>query len=224
MYQPGHGRFRVAEPARQLAELAAGVPATLVTHGPGGFSASILPMLFLPGDGPHGTLRGHVARGNPQWRAIEAAAGGAVPAAVAALAIFDGADAYVSPGLYPEKALTGQVVPTWNYVTVQAHGSIRVHHDAEWLRANVRGLVERHEASLRVPWSLDDAPAAYIDAQLRAIVGLELLIDRIEAKRKLSQNRSAADVDGVIAAFLHGTPREQAVAEAMRREPGRHER
>jgi len=108
MYQPGHGKFRVAEPAKLLAELCAIVPATLVTHGPDGFRASILPMLFDPGDGPSGTLRGHLARGNPQWRDIEASITAAGERAGEALAIFDGPDAYVSPAWYEEKRLTGK--------------------------------------------------------------------------------------------------------------------
>ena len=109
MYQPAHGRFEVEDPASLLAELCARVPATLVTHGPDGFRASILPMLFDPDDGPHGTLRGHLARGNPHWRKIEVAADGE---GSSALALFDGPDAYISPAWYEEKRLTGKVVPT----------------------------------------------------------------------------------------------------------------
>jgi transcriptional regulator len=211
MYQPSHGRFAVADPGALLTELAGRVPATLVTFGADGLRASILPMLFDPDDGPHGTLRGHLARPNPQWR--DAASD------VEALAIFAGPDAYVSPALYEEKRLTGKVVPTWNYVTVLAHGALVERHEPEWLLPHVRRLVERHEAGRPEPWSVDDAPDGYVETQVRAIVGLELRISRLEAKRKLSQNRSAADVEGVIAGFAEGSARERAVAAEMRQEP-----
>jgi transcriptional regulator len=213
MYQPAHGRFAVDDPAALLAELSRGIPATLVTLGDDGLRASILPMLFDPDDGDHGMLRGHLARPNPQWRD----AGDDVEA----LAIFGGPDAYVSPALYEEKRLTGKVVPTWNYVTVLAHGTLVARPEPDWLLAHVRRLVERHEAGRTEPWSIDDAPDGYAETMVRAIVGLELRITRLEAKRKLSQNRSAADIEGVIAGLTGGTPREQAVATEMRRERSR---
>ena len=216
MYQPGHHRFEVADPAAMLAELCRVVPATLVTHGPDGFRASILPMLFEPDDGPSGTLRGHLARGNPQWRELEAAIAAGGDGAAEALAIFDGPDAYVSPAWYEEKRLTGKVVPTWNYVTVQAHGTISTIHDPEWLVPHVGRLVARHEAGRPDPWALTDAPEDYVATQARAIVGLELRISRLEAKAKLSQNRSDADIRGAIDGLAAGTPRERAVADAMR--------
>jgi transcriptional regulator len=211
MYQPAHGRFAVADPAPLLAELVRQVPATLVTLGEEGLRASILPMLFDPDDGDHGTLRGHLARPNSQWRDAGSD--------VEVLAIFDGPDAYVSPALYEEKRLTGKVVPTWNYVTVLAHGTLVARPEAEWLLPHVRRLVERHEAGRSDPWSIDDAPAGYVETMVRAIVGLELRITRLEAKRKLSQNRSAADIEGVIAGLAGGSPRDQAVADEMSREP-----
>jgi transcriptional regulator len=212
MYQPAHRKFEVVDPAELLTELCAIVPATLVTHGPNGFRASILPMLFDAEDGPSGTLRGHLARGNPQWREMEEG--------TEALAIFDGPDAYVSPAWYEEKRLTGKVVPTWNYVTVQAHGTITLRHELEWLIPHVGQLVERHEAARPDPWALADAPADYVATQARAIVGLELRITHLEAKAKLSQNRSTADVDGAIEGLASGTPEERAVADAMRRASG----
>jgi transcriptional regulator len=218
MYQPAHGKFKVEDPASLLAELCVVVPATLVTHGPDGFRASILPMLFDRDDGPHGMLRGHLARGNPQWREIEASIAAGGDGAGEAMAIFDGPDAYVSPAWYEEKRLTGKVVPTWNYVTVQAHGTISTTHDPDWLIPHVGRLVARHEAGRPDPWSLADAPEDYVRTQARAIVGLELRITRIEAKEKLTQNRSAPDIKGAIEGLSAGTPREQAVAEAMRRE------
>ena len=218
MYQPAHRKFEVDDPAALLTELCAVVPATLVTHGPDGFRASILPMLFDPGDGPHGTLRGHLARGNPQWREIEASIEAGGDGAGEALAIFDGPDAYVSPAWYEEKRLTGKVVPTWNYVTVQAHGTVTTRHEPEWLIPHVGRLVARHEAGRPDPWALSDAPDDYVRTQARAIVGLEVRITRLEGKTKLTQNRSDADVEGAIDGLAAGSPRERAVAAAMRRE------
>jgi transcriptional regulator len=206
LYQPGHRKFEVEDPAALLTELCRTVPATLVTHTAEGFRASMLPMLFDPHDGPFGTLRGHLARGNPQWRDVGEAHG---------LAIFDGPDAYISPTWYAEKRLTGKVVPTWNYITVQAQGPLTLRHEPEWLLAHVRRLVERHEQQRPEPWSLDDAPNGYAETQVRAIVGLELRIERLEAKRKLSQNRSDADIAGTITGLRWGDPREQAVAALM---------
>jgi len=217
MYQPGHRKFEVQDPAALLADLCAVVPATLVTHGRNGFRATILPMLFDPGDGPNGTLRGHLARGNPQWREIEASiAAGGGDGRGEALAIFDGPEAYISPAWYEEKRLTGKVVPTWNYVTVQAHGTITTTHDPDWLIPHVGRLVARHEAARPDPWALSDAPDDYVRTQARAIVGLELRIARLEAKSKLSQNRSEGDIVGAIDGLATGTPMERAVAEAMR--------
>lgn len=218
MYQPTHRKFEVEDSAGLLAELCAVVPATLVTHGPGGFRASILPMLFDPADGAHGTLRGHLAHGNRQWREIEQAIDAGGDGAGEALAIFDGPDAYISPAWYEEKRLTGKVVPTWNYVTVQAHGTITTVHDPNWLIPHVGRLVERHEAARPDPWALTDAPDDYIRTQARAIVGLELRITRLEAKAKLSQNRSDADVDGAVTGLDAGSPTERAVAERMVRD------
>jgi transcriptional regulator len=205
----------VADPAVLLTELSAIVPANMVTSGPGGMRTTILPMLFEPADDEHGILRGHVARGNPHWREISE------DGTTEAIAIFNGPDAYISPAWYEEKRLTGKVVPTWNYTTVVAHGRLTLHHEADWLHPHVRRLVERHEAARAEPWSVDDAPADFVALQAKAIVGLELRIERIDAKRKLTQNRSQADFDGVIDALSRGSPRGDAVAAEMRREPPR---
>ena len=213
MYQPGHGRFADPDPAASLGELAAAVPATLVTLSGGRLTATILPLLFDPADGALGTLRGHLARANPQWR--DGSSG------VEALAIFDGPDAYVSPRLYAATRRSGRHVPTWNYTTVQASGALVVRDDPAWLIEIVRRLTDRHEARWPDGWSVDDAPPDYIESELRAIVGIELRISRLEGKRKLSQNRAPADVDGVIAGLDAGAPREQAVASEMRRAPRR---
>lgn len=210
MYQPAHGRFAVDDPAASLAALASTAPATLVTAGVDGFHASILPMLFDPTEGDHGVLHGHLARPNLQWTV--AGVDGA-----SAIAIFHGPDAYVSPAWYEEKARTGRVVPTWNYIVIVVHGTLIAHDDTAWLLDHVRALVDRHEADRPDPWSVDDAPDGYVRGQAKGIVGIELRIDRIEAKHKLSQNRSAADVTGVMDGLAEGTPMEQAVAAAMRK-------
>jgi transcriptional regulator len=224
MYQPAHGRFRVDDPASLLEELCAVVPATLVTHGPDGFRTTILPMLFDRHDGPNGTLRGHMARGNPHWREIEAVlatadgdAGGAL-----AIAIFHGTDAYISPAWYEEKRVTGKVVPTWNYVTVQAQGTLTLRHDADWLVPHVARLVDRHESAREDPWALSDAPEDYVAGQARAIVGLELCLTRLEAKAKLSQNRSDADIHGAIDGLADGTASERTMSDTMRRNHDAH--
>jgi transcriptional regulator len=153
--------------------------ATLVTQG---LEANHLPMLLKDG-----VLRGHVARANPVWKE-----GGGE-----ALAIFLGPHAYVSPNWYPSKAETGKAVPTWNYLTVQARGSIAWIQDGDWLRAHVSALSDVHEAGRAAPWAIGDAPAGYIDSLLRAIVGFELIVAKLEGKWKLSQNRDAADRAGV---------------------------
>ncbi|HEY6791467.1 MAG TPA: FMN-binding negative transcriptional regulator [Trebonia sp.] len=192
MYIPAH--FAVDEAAtREL--LARHGAADLVTLTDEGLVATMLPFAYVPPgedgkDGDLGALHGHVARNNPQWK---------LPARGEALAILRGPDAYISPAFYASKAEHGRVVPTWNYVTAHVYGELIVHDDAAWTESVVRRLTAKHEAGNSRPWSVDDAPRAFIEGQLRAIVGLELLITRIEAKAKLSQNRPVADVAGVIA-------------------------
>jgi transcriptional regulator len=163
--------------------------ALLVTHGEQGLQASHLPLLLDAEQGPNGTLYGHFAKANPQWKELQSGA--------EALVIFAGADAYVSPGFYPGKAENGKVVPTWNYVAVHAYGSAEVFTDAERLLKLVSALTDRHEAGRAQPWKVADAPVDYIEGMLRAIVGFALPVQRLEGKRKLSQNRNAADIAGV---------------------------
>ena len=177
MYVPDHFREDRADVLHQaIREIAF---ATLVTPG---LEANHLPMLLSDG-----VLRGHVARANPVWKGGDGEA----------LAIFLGPHAYVSPSWYPSKAETGKAVPTWNYLTVHARGSIRWTQDADWLRAHVTALSDAHEAPREEPWKVGDAPASYIDALLRAIVGFELTVTGLEGKWKLSQNREAGDRAGV---------------------------
>jgi len=183
--------------------------ATLVTHGKLGLQAIHVPLLLSPEQGPNGTLYGHLARANPQWQ--ELAEGGEV------LVIFPGADAYVSPSFYPAKAEHGKVVPTWNYVAVHAYGQAEVFDDAERLLNLVSALTDRHEAGRDKPWKVADAPAQYIDSMLKAIVGFALPIQRLEGKRKLSQNRSAADIAGVQQGLAASADsQDQALAQLMR--------
>ena len=163
---------------------------------------------FLPVLWREDTLVGHLARANGHWRRI--VDGSPVLAAVT------GPDAYVSPSFYASKTEHGRVVPTWNYSMVHLRGRIRVVDDVDWLRTLVGELTERHEHVRAAPWAVGDAPATYITKQLRAIVGVELVVESVEAKAKLSQNRSAEDRAGVVAG-LTGTPGEP-VARAMRAE------
>ena len=183
--------------------------ALLVTHGEQGLQASHLPLLLNTDEGPNGTLYGHFAKANPQWKELQNGA--------EALVIFAGADAYVSPGFYPSKAEHGKVVPTWNYVAVHAYGSAEVFTDADRLRTLVSALTDRHEAGRAQPWKVADAPADYIDGMLKAIVGFALPIQRLEGKRKLSQNRNTADIAGVREG-LAASPdaHDQALAHLMR--------
>ena len=163
--------------------------ADLVTVTDDGLVATLLPFIYVPEAGEHGALLGHVARTNDQWK---------LGSLGEALAIVRGPDAYITPGWYASKAEHGRVVPTWNYVTAHVYGRLTVHDEPEWKEDLVRRLTGKHEGKREHPWSVDDAPRAFIEGQLKAIVGVELMITRIEAKAKLSQNRPAADVDGVI--------------------------
>jgi len=163
--------------------------ADLVTHTAKGLLASMLPFVYDPAGGHLGTLRGHFARNNEQWR---------LPAEGEAMAIVRGPDAYISPSWYAAKRQHGRVVPTWNYITAHVYGRLAIHDDPAWVAGNVRELTEKYEAGRHPAWSVDDAPASYVEGQLRAIVGVELVIGRIEAKFKLSQNRPAEDVEGVV--------------------------
>ena len=163
----------------------------LVTCGPQtGLTATLLPFVHQASATGWGSLHGHLARNNPQWQ------GGSDEEA---LVILRGPDGYVTPDWYAAKREHGRVVPTWDYVTVHVHGRLVVHDDTAYVRGVVEALTAKHEAGRPQPWAVDDAPARFVEGQLRAIVGVEVEITRVEAKAKLSQNRSAADVDGVVA-------------------------
>lgn len=161
----------------------------LITLADAGLQANPIPFLIDSGPSPLGTLRGHVARANPLWRDSRAD--------VNALIVFQGPQAYISPSMYATKAATGKVVPTWNYVTVQARGRLRAIDDAKWVRGLVERLTQTHEAQRAVPWAVSDAPDDYIETMLRAIVGIEIELSALQGKWKVTQNRNAADRQGV---------------------------
>jgi transcriptional regulator len=165
--------------------------AALVTATADGLEANHIPLLFDPDPPPHGTLRGHIARANPLWHAYRSDA--------EVLAIFQGPQGYITPSWYPSKAQHGKVVPTWNYAVVHAHGLLKVIDDAEWLRDFVTRLTASQESHLPKPWQVADAPADYLDTMLKAIVGIEIPVTRLQGKWKLSQNRLPQDRAGVAA-------------------------
>jgi transcriptional regulator len=181
---------------------------TLITHADNDFAVSHLPFELDAQPTPNGTLLGHIARYNPQWRGIG-------EEGVAALAIFNGPHAYVSPSWYPGKREDPRQVPTWDYLAVHVRGTLRAFHDEERLFDLLRRLVERNEYSRPDPWKITDAPENYLREQMRYIVGLELRIELLEGRYKLSQNRDAADQEGARAGLARGNERERAVAEAI---------
>ena len=191
MYVPAHFK---PDDAEVLELLGSGRAANLITSTDDGLLATMLPLVHdgpdsRPELGPWGALLGHVARNNAQWK---------TPANGEAMVIVAGPDAYISPAWYATKREHGRVVPTWNYITAHVYGRLVIHDDLAWVEANVRRLADHHERSRAEPWSVDDAPEPYIAGQLKAIVGVEILIDRVEGKWKLSQNRSDADIAGAI--------------------------
>jgi transcriptional regulator len=164
--------------------------ATLVTSSDSGLTANHIPVQTQSEPAPYGMLRGHIARANPLWKEYRADS--------EALAIFQGPHVYISPSFYPSKRETGEVVPTWDYAVVHAHGTLRFIQDAAWLKTLVVGLTNTHEASRQVPWKVDDAPPPYIEKMLSLIVGFEFSIVRLMGKWKLSQNHPAANRQGVV--------------------------
>ena len=187
----------------------------LVTASADGLFATHLPLVLHREQGELGTLRGHVARANAHHRRESVTP--------EALVIFTGPDAYVTPGWYASKAEHGRVVPTWNYVAVHAHATLRWIEDAAWLHAHLAELTHRHERGRAHPWGIDDAPADYIAGLERAIVGVELVVTRLEGKWKMSQNRPDADIDGVVRGLAGShSPGDRAVADIVEaRRPGR---
>ena len=189
MYQPPH--FREDRVEVQHGLIRSHPLGLLVTAGAGGLMANPIPFLIYPEESELGTLRAHVARGNPQWREL-----GVVEEC---LVVFQGPHSYVSPSWYATKQETGKVVPTWNYVTVHAWGRPRVIEDAGWLRRQLDDLTASQENRRVPPWAVGDAPEPFIASQMKGIVGVEIPVARIEGKWKVSQNRPEADRAGVVA-------------------------
>lgn len=185
MYLPLH--FNLDDRRAQHDIIVAHPLGLLISNGPEGFVANPIPFVLDRSFGDMGRLRGHVARPNPQWQGL----GGEV------LVVFSSLDHYISPSYYQTKRETGKVVPTWNYITVHAYGQVSVHEDAQWLGRQIRDLTSQHEGNRTQSWAVDDAPAPFIAAQMRGIVGIEIVLTRIEGKAKLSQNRNEADQAGV---------------------------
>ncbi|WP_136068110.1 FMN-binding negative transcriptional regulator [Modicisalibacter radicis] len=181
MYLPE--QFAVTDPGQLHAIVHAHPFATLINAGGDGLTADHLPLLLFPDEGTHGVLRGHIARANP----LSQEGGGQ------ALAIFHGPHAYITPSWYPAKREHSRVVPTWNYQVVHAHGRLRLIDDPEWLERIVAALTRRFEQPRPRPWSLDDAPRAYVEAMCRGIVGIELVITALSGKHKASQHRPHAE-------------------------------
>ncbi len=207
IYNPPH--FRETDlPALHAQILGTGF-ATLITVGNNGPIVSQLPMLLDPQAGAFGTLSGHLARGNPQWKDSDISK--------PAIALFMGPNAYVSPTWYPSKAEHGKAVPTWNYSVIHVRGLIDLFEGADELRAHVTALTERFERDAPAPWQVGDAPEDYLQRQFKGIVGLRLRIEAIEGKAKLSQNRTKADQDGVITALSASRrPDDRAIGGMMR--------
>jgi transcriptional regulator len=180
----------------------------LVTRASSGMVATTLPLIYERADDGPGTFLGHLARANPQWSDL---------IDDEALVIVAGPDAYVSPASYATRRRTGRVVPTWNYVSVQGHGRLVVHDEPDWIERLVRTLTDAAERGRADRWSVDEAPSPFLAGQLQGIIGVEVVLDRLEGKWKLSQNRTEDDRDGVARDLAVGTPREREVAAEMRR-------
>lgn len=196
MYEPPH--FRDDDLDAQHGLIEAYPLGLMISAGPEGIIANPIPFILYRGDGERGTLRCHLAKANPQWQALAETP--------AALVVFQGSQSYVTPSWYPTKAETEKVVPTWNYAMVQARGQARVVSDAAWLHANVSALTDQQEGRRQKPWSVSDAPEPFIAAQLKGIVGIEIAIETISGKFKVSQNRPVADRAGVAEGLAESNP------------------
>jgi transcriptional regulator len=201
MYLPKH--FEQTDPQALQALMLAHPLATLVTTAADGVTADHLPLEF---DAATQTLRGHVARANPLWKHAHGQP---------VLAVFGGAQAYISPNWYPSKAEHHKVVPTWNYTVVHAHGTLQAVEDAPWLHQLVSRLSDHHETSQPKPWAVADAPDDYIQQMLRAIVGISIPVSRLVGKWKISQNHSAPNRISVSKALVQGTPDQSAMGRLM---------
>lgn len=211
MYNPSANRVDDVAMIHELIERARF--AHVISHADDVFASSGLPLLLDRSAGEFGVLRGHFARANDQWKALDGAS---------VLALFPLTDGYVTPSRYPSKAEHHRVVPTWNYEVVHAHGTVRIHDDPAWVRKLVADLTDHHEAArhdldIAPQWAVTDAPSDFIDKQLRAIVGIEIKITQLDGKRKLSQNRSDADrLEVIVGHATSPAEDDRALAVAMR--------
>jgi transcriptional regulator len=204
-YLPAH--FEVTDPELLHALVQAHPLATWVVQRQGELLVNHIPFLLDAHRGTHGTLVGHVARANPVWRTL----------GESSVAVFAGPQAYISPNWYPGKSAHGKAVPTWNYATVHAHGVAQAFDDRTRLLDVVTRLTQTHEASQTLPWQVADAPPDYLDAMLKAIVGIEIPIQRWVGKWKVSQNRPATDQLGVVSGLLaQGSEGAAAMAQLVR--------
>jgi len=207
MYQPDH--FNESRPEALHALIRTRPLGVLVTLSTSGLEANHIPFYLACDAGPKGSLLGHVARQNPVWKDAGQARNG--------LVVFQGPSAYISPSWYPSKKEHGRVVPTWNYVVVHAHGTIKVHDDPVWIRRQVELLTGQMESSRESPWAVSDAPAEYVERLAQGIVGLELVIDRLVGKWKASQNHSPANRAGVVEGLdASGRPSDAEMAQVIR--------
>jgi transcriptional regulator len=191
MYLPAHfAETRLDELHRIVRAHPLGM---LVTHSARGLDADHIPFELDATRGEFGTLTAHVARANPLWTQI--------PDGTPVMVVFRGVQGYVSPNWYPSKHETHQQVPTWNYEVVHAHGVLRIVEDEKFLRGVLGRLTRKHESTEPKPWKMADAPREYMERMLTMIGGIEVEVLRFEGKRKLSQNREARDVDGVVQAL-----------------------
>ena len=188
MYQPKHCEETRIEVMQAL--VASQPLSTLVTLSDEGLVADQIPMLLRPGEGPFGTLVGHVARANPLWRQTRLD--------TPVLAIFQGPQHYISPSWYPTKQEHGKVVPTWNYVVVQARGLLQIHDDPDWVRQQATQITNQQERTSAKPWAVDDAPRDYTDSMIKAVVGISIEVTLWSGKWKVSQNQPAVNRAGVV--------------------------
>lgn len=182
--------------------------ATLVTHSSGGLNANHIPLHLSDSPAPNGTLQGHIARANPLLDEIAEG--------IDALAIFHGPNSYITPSWYATKIETEKVVPTWNYAVVHAHGVLRVVDNASWLRAQLNALTDHNEASFSKPWAVSDAPPDFIEKNMAAIVGVEMVITKLQGKWKVSQNQPPKNQASVISGLRSSDiPESQVMADLV---------
>ena len=213
MYRPPH--FRNDDAARLEAFVRAHPLAALVATSQDGLTGNHLPLRLATKEAGQRFLRGHIARANDLWRIL--------PEGAPVLAIVSGADRYITPAWYAAKATTGEVVPTWNYAVVHAHGAIRFIHDRDWLLQVVGDLTDAHERTRNSPWQVGDAPGPYVERMLSAIVGVEIAVSRIEGKFKASQNRTIDDRRRIDAGLRDDGLAANERAELVRLEDGRND-